>query len=355
MASKKTSATGTAAGRRRHAAAAPEAGTVTLEMVAAAAGVSPSTVSRILNGTAVVSEDKRAVVEQAIARLGFVPNPVARGLAGGRTLSVGVLTQAIDSPFYGAAMRGIEETLDQAGYAPLFASGHWNAAEEARAIDLLRSRRVDGLIVLSGRLSDTALRAHARSLPVVVQGRRLRAPGLVSLEFDDFEGGRMATAHLLSLGHRRIAFIAGEPKHPDSVERQRGYEAALTAAGIAPDPALVMPGAFHELSGMLAVERLLEARQSFTAIFAANDQMAFGAALALNRHHLHVPGDVSLMGFDDLPQANFSIPPMSTVHYPAMDMGRLAAKAMLQMLAGEKPELQVPPPRVVVRESTRPI
>jgi LacI family transcriptional regulator len=142
------------------ASVARDPGKVTLEMVAQAAGVSPSTVSRILNGTAVVAEEKRAAVDQAIATLGFVPNPVARGLAGGRTLSVGVITQTIDSPFYGLALRGIEEELGRAGYSPLFVSGHWNAAHEARCIDMLRSRRVDGVIVLTGRLSDAAL-THA--------------------------------------------------------------------------------------------------------------------------------------------------------------------------------------------------
>lgn len=325
----------------------------TLEMVAAAAGVSPSTVSRILNGTAVVSEDKRQAVDEAISRLGFVPNPVARGLAGGRTLSVGVVTQAIDSPFYGGALRGIEDVLGRAGYSPLFVSGHWNAAQESRCIDTLRSRRVDGIIVLTGRLSDIALSAVAQSLPVVVTGRSLRAPGLSSLHFDNFEGGRLATHHLLSLGHRRIAFISGDPRHPDAMERLRGYRSSLKTAGVAFDPALVVPGSYTEDSGRVAVERLLDSRESFTAIFAANDQMAFGAALTLHRRHLHVPGDVSLVGFDDLQSAVYSIPPLSTVHHPVYELGQQAAGAMLQLLAGETPTAELPPPRFIVRESTR--
>ncbi len=195
-------------------AAAHSPGVQTLEMVAREAGVSPSTVSRILNGTAVVSGLKKQAVDEAIAKLGFVPNPMARGLAGGRTLSIGVVTQAIDSPFYGAALRGIEDELDPLGYSPLFVSGHWNAAAEARCIDVLRSRRVDGIIVLTGRLTDQALEACAKSLPVVVTGRTLAAPGLFSLNFDNFEGGRLATRHLIELGHRRIAFIAGDQDHP---------------------------------------------------------------------------------------------------------------------------------------------
>ncbi len=338
---------------RRAAAAARDAGKVTLEMVAQAAGVSPSTVSRILNGTAVVSDDKRRAVDEAIAQLGFVPNPVARGLAGGRTLSVGVVAQTIDSPFFGGALRGIEEELSRAGYSPLFVSGHWSVAQETRCIEMLRSRRVDGIIVLTGRLSDAALAAHAQSLPVVVTGRSLQAPGLYALAFDNFEGARLATHHLLSLGHRRIAFISGDARHPDARERLRGYRAALEAAGLPFDAGLVLPGQFHEESGRMAVERLLDSRQPYTAIFAANDQMAFGAALALHRRQLHVPDDVSLVGFDDVAGAVYSIPPLSTVHHPVYELGQLAAQAMLQLLAGEVPQVKLPPPRFIARESSR--
>ena len=339
------------------AAALPPApvapGVKTLEMVAREAGVSPSTVSRILNGTAVVSQAKKQAVDDAIARLGFVPNPMARGLAGGRTFSVGVVTQAIDSPFYGAALRGIEDELDPVGYSPLFVSGHWNAATEARCIDVLRSRRVDGIIVLTGRLTDAALQECASQLPVVVTGRTVTGPGLFSLNFDNFEGGRLATRHLIDLGHRRIAFIAGDADHPDANERLRGYRAALDGAGIAFEPGLVVPGEYHEVSGMMAVNRLLDGQQHFTAIFAANDQMAFGAALGLQRHSLRVPDDISLVGFDDLPTSVYAIPPLSTVHQPAYELGRLAAAAMLQLLAGQQPTVAMPAPNLVLRESSR--
>ena len=325
---------------------------VKLEEVARLAGVSASTVSRILNGTAVVSDAKKQAVDDAIARLGFVPNPVARGLAGGKTLSVGVVTQSIDSPFYGVALHGIEEVLDAAGYSPLFVSGHWNEKEEARCIDVLRSRRVDGIIVLTGRLSDQALRAHARQLPVVVTGRHLKAPGLYALNFDNFEGARQATQHLIDLGHKRIAFITGDEQHPDATERHRGYRAALEAAGLSYDADLVAQGMYHEASGVQAVEMLMRGRKKFSAIFAANDQMALGAALALHRRQMRVPDDMSLIGFDDLPVAAYTLPPLSTVHQSAEELGRLAASAMLQLLKGNKPQCEVPPPRVIAREST---
>jgi LacI family transcriptional regulator len=325
---------------------------VTLDQVARMAGVSPSTVSRILNGTAEVSEVKRQSVEKAVATLGFVPNPMARGLAGGRTLSIGVITQAIDSPFYGMALRGIEQALDQAGYSALYVSGHWDAKAEAKCIDVLRSRRVDGLIVLSGRLSDLALKACAKTMPVVVTGRSLKAPGLYSLNFDNFEGGRLATQHLIDLGHRQIAFIAGAPNHPDAAERYRGYRTALESASLGVDPALEISGDFQEESGLQAVEKLIAGQQKFTAIFAANDQMAFGAAVGLHRYGLRVPQDVALIGFDDLPMATYSVPPLSSIHESAYELGTMAAGSMLQLLSGTKPEGQVPSPRLVVRQSS---
>ncbi|MDE1950954.1 MAG: LacI family DNA-binding transcriptional regulator [Burkholderiales bacterium] len=328
-------------------------GGVNIDTVAEAAGVSAATVSRILNATAAVSAAKKQAVADAIARLGFVPNPVARGLARGRTLSIGVVTQSIDSPFYGDALRGIEDELASSDYSPLFVSGHWDAQTEGRCIETLRARRVDGLIVFTGRSSDAALRTCAKALPVVVVGRSLKAPGLFALNFDNFEGGRLATEHLIGLGHRRIAFIGGDPGHPDAAERQRGYAAALQAAGIACEPGLVVAGRYHEESGLQAVEQLLRSRQRFSAVFAANDQMAVGAALGLHRLGLAVPADVSLIGFDDLVSSAFSIPPLTTVHYPGLKLGRLAALSMLQLLRGARPAAAIPAPRIVVRESTR--
>jgi LacI family transcriptional regulator len=315
--------------------------------------VSAATVSRILNGTAVVSSDKRQAVDAAIAALGFVPNPVARGLAGGRTLSVGVVTQSLDSPFYGGALRGIEIELGKAGYSPLFVSGQWNAAQEARCVEELRSRRVDGIIVLSGRLSDGALTSCAKSLPVVVTGRRMKARNLYSLEFDNFEGARLATKHLLNLGHRDIAFITGDMQHPDAKERLRGHRAALREAKLVSKRSLELAGGFTEESGLLAVERLLLSQQRFTAVFASNDQMALGAALALHRRGLAIPHDVSLVGFDDVATASYSTPPLSTVHHPVTELGQCAASAMLSLLSGEAPTLKLPSPRLVVRESAR--
>ena len=330
----------------------PRQPVVTIEMVARAAGVSPSTVSRILNGTAVVSDAKAHAVEAAIARLGYVPNPVARGLAGGRTLSIGVVTQSLDSPFYGAALRGVEIALQAAGYSPLFISGQWNDREEQRCVAVLLARRVDGIILLDARLSDQALLELARALPVVVTGRTLAAPQLASLSFDNFLGACQATGHLLDLGHRRIAFIAGAADHQDAVERQRGFRHAMRARRVAVDETLVVAGDYSEQSGAQAIEQLLGRGAEFTAVFAANDQMALGAMLGLHRHKVAVPQDVSVVGFDDLQAGHFCIPPLTSVHQPSREMGQLAARAMVALLSGERADLRLPEPRLIARDSS---
>ncbi len=322
-------------------------------MVAKDAGVSPSTVSRILNGTAGVKEAKRQAVDAAISRLGFSPNPVARGLAGGRTLSIGVVTQTISSPFYGEALHGIEDRLDAAGYIPLFVSGHWQEAGERKALEALLARRVDGVIVLAGRMTNRALQTVAKTVPMIVVGREIQGPQLFGLSFDNREGGFMATQHLVDCGHTRIAFIAGEPGHDDAHDRFAGYRLALDRAGIDFDPSLVIPGDYTEASGLLAVNGLLDSRVPFTAIFAANDQMAIGAALGMHRRNVRVPDDVSLVGFDDLALARFAIPPLTTVRQPVYDMGFQAATAMLGLLRGATPQCTLPPLQLIPRESTR--
>ena len=326
---------------------------VTLAMVAEAAGVSPSTVSRILTGHARVSDDKRRAVEEAIAQLHYEPNVLARGLAQGRTLSVGVLTQDINCPFYGEALRGIEDALVGTGIVPLFVSGHWNVQDEAERMTHLLSRRVDGIVVLTGRLTDAQLLEYSQRVPIVVTGRSLKGSRVVSMRVDDFKGAHRATHHLLDLGHRRIAHIAGPQDHADSVERLRGYRQALEEASVAFDPALVAYADFHEPGGVLAIQQLLESRQSFTAVFASNDQTAFGARLALYQRNIRVPEDVSLVGFDDLPASRYVIPPLTTIHQPVYELGQAAARALLKLIDGGRTRTTLPEPQLVVRESTQ--
>jgi LacI family transcriptional regulator len=325
---------------------------VTLAMVAEAAGVSPSTVSRILTGHANVSDDKRTAVEEAIARLKYQPNVLARGLAQGRTLSIGVLTQAINSPFYGEALRGIEDALVGTGMVPLFVSGHWNVQDEVECMVHLLGRRVDGVIVLTGRLTDDQIREYARRVPIVVTGRDVEGANIASMRVDDFKGAYRATMHLIELGHRHIAHIAGPQDHADSVERLQGYRKAIEEGDISFNAKLVVYANFQEPSGVLAINQLFESQQSFTAVFASNDQMAYGARLALYQRNIRVPDDVSLIGFDDLPGSRYVIPPLSTIHQPVYELGQAAARVLLQLIEGGTRKVSLPEPELVAREST---
>jgi LacI family transcriptional regulator len=327
--------------------------TVTLEEVARRAGVSPSTVSRILNGTARVRDSKRRAVERAIADLNYHPNVMARGLAGGRSMSVGVITQDIASPFYNETLKGIEDSLAVAGYAPLFVSGHWNKAKETERMTLLAARRVDGVIVLTGSIDDAALLGYAQRLPLVITGRNLQGPHVVSIQLANEQAAFDATWYLIELGHTRIAHIAGPPSHFDAQERLAGYRRALTQAKLPVDDRLVAVGDFNEATGLLALNQLLETRVSFTALFVANDQMAYGARLALYRKGIRVPEDVSLIGFDDLPASLYTTPPLTTVRQPAYDIGMAAGGAMVRMIQGQEVSLPELPLQIVVRESTQ--
>jgi LacI family transcriptional regulator len=324
----------------------------TLEMVAKEAGVSMATVSRIINGTAQVSAARRTAVEKAIAKFKFRPNPAARGLAMGRSNTIGVITQAIDSPFYGEGLRGIEHYLQQHGYAALFMSGNWNEEDEARCVRELLARRVDGIIMFSGRSKDSEIAAYAKKVPIVVSGRSFKAPGVLSLPIEDRQGAILATRHLIELGHRRIAFISGIQRHPDAEERHSGYRQALADAGIAYDAKLVVPGDFHEEGGVDATLRLIRSQERFTALFCVNDQTAYGACLALYRSGLSVPGDVSVVGFDDLHASEYRVPPLTSVRQSVRALGETSAEAMLRLLKQERPRVTLPPVELIVRESS---
>jgi LacI family transcriptional regulator len=334
-------------------ATTPGATRTTLTMVAERAGVSPSTVSRILNGTAQVSVHKQQLVRSVIEELNFRPDPAARSLAGGRAMSIGVLTQFIDSPYYGEALRGIEDVVQQANYSPLFVSGHWNESEEKDRIYMLLERKVDGIIVLTGKLTDETLLDVAASIPVVVTGRHLLAPNLFGIDFDNVEGACLAVRHLYALGHQRVAFISGPLDHSDAVQRLAGFRSELQRKNMPFEEALIVTSDFQESGGFRAMNQLLETHQSFTAVIAANDQMAYGARLALYRAGIRVPEDVSIVGFDDLPHSAFTLPPLTTVRQSIYEVGSSAARALFELIEGRTPAPIQIPAELVVRESTR--
>src|SRR5215211_1223863 len=205
---------------------------VTIHDIAREAKVSPSTVSRVLNGNVPVAPEKRAAVLAVVKQLNYQPNAIARGLVRRRTAAIGVMTQSIASPFYGEILLGIEDGLSGSGYHAIFTSGNWRTDEELAALGRLSQRRVDALILLTGALSDEHLLRVAADLPLVIIGRSIPAIADRCLQVDNFQAAYEATHYLITLGHRRIAHIAGPASHHDSAERRAGYQAALKDAGL---------------------------------------------------------------------------------------------------------------------------
>jgi LacI family transcriptional regulator len=324
----------------------------TIRDIADRANVSISTVSRVLNDPDSVKVSKREAVLSAIHELNYQPNILAQRLAGGQSLTIGVLTQFINSPHFGTMTRGIFQGLSGSSYSVIFADGSFEPTIEHDMVQNLISRRIDGLIILEGRLPEEELRQLNEHIPLVVVGRCVSGIMDRCLWMDQFRASYEATRYLISLGHQNIAHIIGVREQQDAVDRLEGYMQALRDSGIEPDPDLLVQGDFQEQSGVVAVEMLLTRRRTFSAIFAANDQMAIGARLALYRRGIRVPDDVSLIGFDDQAQSAYITPPLTTVRQPAFQMGEVSAHAMLRMLAGEAPDLPEFSGELIVREST---
>lgn len=328
---------------------------ITIMDIAGKANVSPSTVSRVLRGSAEVAEAKREAVMQAVEELHYRPNIFAQSLASGQSMTIGVLTQNFGSPFYDGILQGILLGLEKTDYWPLFADGRWHAKVELNALHLLLDRLVDGLIIIGGQLPVEKLQTVARQIPLIIVGRNVTTLPENCLYLNNYAGGYNATRYLIEMGHRDIVHITAPNVNPiaidDIEQRYQGYQQAILDAGWQLDPRLVLEGTLQQQSGVLAVESLLSRGRPFSAIFAANDQMAFGARLALYRRGIRVPEDVSLIGFDDEAFAPYMVPPLTTMRQPAVDIGQTAARAILDLLSEKKPSLPLFEAELIARES----
>ena len=328
---------------------------VTILEIAEKANVSPATVSRVLRGTTRVAQGKREAVLEAVDELDYRPNVFAQSLASGQSMTLGVLTQNFGSPFYDGILQGILDGLDNSDYSPIFADGRWQTAVEEKALQMLLDRRVDGLIFVGGQLSEERLAALEGKTPFIVVARELPTLPNNCLYVNNFAAAYEATRYLINQGHRQIAHITAPMHYQNAVNdvRQRydGYVQALQDEGIEPDPQLLVEGNLLQQSGVLAIETLLMRGRPFSAIFAANDQMAFGARLGLYRRGIRVPDDVSLVGFDDEPSSAYFIPPLTTARQPAVALGQTAAQAILDMINKKSVELPVFTAELIIRES----
>jgi LacI family transcriptional regulator len=325
--------------------------------IARLAGVSQSTVSRVMSGTTPVAPEKQAAVLEVIERLNFRPNLAAQGLVNGKTFQIGVLTRHLGSPFFGEMLRGMSKAMEGSSYHPVIGLGSEIPREDRNALDLLLSRRVDGIIVQAPQSSPQANYGYlcelAEETPLIIVGAQI--PGLEKqcVSVNNFNGGYLATSHLIEKGHTSIAHITGKLTIEDAVQRREGYCQALIDHGLEVVPELIVEGDFSEASGVQGVDTLLEKRAvyPFTAIFVANDQTALGVRLALYYRRIAVPEDISLVGFDDLTDTQYMIPPLTTIRQPIYYMGLMACQAMLAILAGKQVHLPEFPLELVPRQS----
>jgi LacI family transcriptional regulator len=326
---------------------------VTISEIAAQAGVSMPTVSRVLNRRSDVAPHTRERVEQLLREHGYQ----RRGpRADDRAWLIDLVFNDLDSPWAVEVIRGVEEAAHAAGAGTVVSAIHRRRSSARQWLENLRARASDGVILVTTAL-DPDLHAELRRLhvpAVVVDPAGVPDLDVPTIGATNWAGGVSATEHLTRLGHRRIGFIAGRPGLWCSRARLDGYRAGLEAVGVALDPDLIVVGDFDYASGFEGATRLLALDDRPTAVFAASDQMAMGAYEAARQRGLLVPEDLSVVGFDDLPQACWSSPPLTTVRQPLSEMGMLAVRTVLRLLNGEhlesaKVELAT---EVVVRDST---
>jgi LacI family transcriptional regulator len=330
---------------------------VTHRDVAERAGVSVATVSYVINhGPRPVSADARERVEAAIAELGYVPNELARSLRLQQTSLVGLIIPSLANPVYAEVARALERICTQAGMLVVLCNSDRVEERERRFVHMLRAKQVDGVVVIPHGEAQALLQPLLDAqIPVVVLEHAVDA--LPCILIDEPAGGRLATGHLLDLGHRRIALIRRHPTRALSRQRHAGYREALAARGLPYDPALVIHCGPGQAEGYGAMQRLLALPQPPTAVFAHNDLLALGALRAAADAGLRVPHDLSIVGYDDIANAAYFTPALTTVRIPKEEMGTLAGRTIMTLAQATSP----PPPHTVtlavdliVRESTAP-
>src|SRR6516165_5951365 len=332
---------------------------VTTYDVAREAGVSRTTVSHILNNhpRVTLSEKTRKRVLAAARKLGYVPNSAAQMLVTGRSQTIGLVLSrpdlvAIDA-FVPAMMFGLNEACRARGYRLLMEPLHDSGSPDAY-LDLAKSKRIDGLIIINPRKGDRALRKIIESkFPILVFGSSGH-PHENSIGTEDMEASCRATAHLLSLGHRRIAHISYAPlAYVPARRRFEGYRKAMRAANVSLNEELFAEGDFTCESGYLAARKILASNAKPTAVFAGNDTIAFGAMAAAREAGLAIPEEFAVVGYDDIPAAAFACPPLTTVRSHALEQGRIVGEAVIDLVNGKElgRKTAVVPLELVIRES----
>jgi LacI family transcriptional regulator len=334
-------------------------GRPTIREIAALAGVSTATVSRVVNRSGYVSEETRRVVERVVHEHGYSANRNARGLSAGRTGLVGVTVPRIYPAYFSGIIAGVSETLYEQDMRIVLCPTLHEHDREVSLLARLMHGTTDGALLVLPEESNRELRSlmeHGFRF-VVLDPRKRMEERVPTVSAAHSAGAAQATAHLLELGHRRIAAITGPRGWMASDERVRGYQSALAAAGVLPDPSLVIESNFEIDGGQSAAMALLSRSERPTAIFAFNDQLAVGAMQTATALGLRVPDDLSIVGFDDTAEAQIVTPRLTTVHQPLAEIGRMGVSLLTRLLEGQRIEaLHVElETNLVVRDSTGPL
>jgi DNA-binding LacI/PurR family transcriptional regulator len=330
-------------------------GAPTLEMVAAAAGVSRSTVSRVINDSPNVTVEAIAAVQRAIDDLGYVPNRAARILASRRTFSIALVipentAKFFADPYFATVIQGVAMYLSNSAYTLTLLIAAENDAEKTRRY--LQAGNVDGAIILSHHSDDRSYVQLAKSIPVVFGGRPMSAegPDAYYVDVDNTQASQEITERLIAAGRRRVATIAGPQNMAAGLDRLEGWRRAVEAAGQKAD--LVEHGDFTPASGADAMRRLLDGGSAFDGVFAASAQMASGAMTVLRERGIRVPEDVGMVTFDNDYFAQSAQPPLTTVEQPTVDVGKKMASVLLRLIDGEKVDTVTMMPTVIIERTS---
>jgi LacI family transcriptional regulator len=331
---------------------------VTVMDVAHASGVSVATVSRVLSGYEFVKESTRVRVMKAVERLGYVANLQARSLAVGRSQIIGLLVPNLDIGYVGTITQGIDQALERANYDLILYTSHRYPSKESFYVNTIASGFTEGLLLVAPQVPAAYLDfLRNRNFPYVLIDQADSTENSTVVEATNWQGAYDATCYLCQLGHTRIAFITGALAIRSAVDRLSGYKAALTDCGIPFRDELVVEGDYQQRSGYEATKRLLSRIDPApTAIFASNDLSAFGAMDAARECGLHIPDDISVIGFDDIPQAVIVYPKLTTVRQPLEQMGQVAVRMLLELINDRSypPQRVTLPTQLVIRDSCGP-
>ena len=330
---------------------------VTIKDIAREVGVSPSTVSRALSDSTLISEKTRQSVKEVAQKLGYERNELARGLVKGSSGAIGLVVADITNPFFADITRGVGEVAHRFGYGVILCHTAGKADRELSYIRLLRRKRVDGLILTSATIDDPYLGDLAKTrIPFILVSRLCNSVDAPYVVANDRTGARLAVEHLIELDHERIGFIGGPPDVQPSRDRMAAYREALREHGLAEKEEWMCYADFTQAAGRRAGRHMLSLPERPSAIFAANDVTALGVLEVAEELGYQIPDDLSLVGYDDITYASLPRLQLTTVAQPAFEMGRIAAEWLLSSIEGHKsyPLRCVLNPHLVVRRSTAP-